>query len=61
MTILSIIIDSCNEAVSVRSTDIENHSITFGYRDLKSMKVEIRDDECFQQRSDGTNSALYAS
>ena len=49
-----------NEGIQFQvSTDIENHSITFGYRDLEDYESRDQGYECFQQRSDGTNSALY--
>ena len=49
-----------NEGIQFQvSTDIENHSITFGYRDLEDYESRDQGYECFQQRSNRTNSALY--
>ena len=49
-----------NEGIQFQvSTDIENHSVTFGYRDLEDSESRDQGYECFQQSSSGTNSALY--
>ena len=49
-----------NEGIQFQvSTDIENHSLTFGYRDLEDYESRMQGYECFQQSSSGTNSALY--
>jgi len=49
-----------NEGIQFQvSTDIENHSVTFGYRDLEDYESRDQGYECFQQSSSGTNSALY--
>ena len=49
-----------NEGIQFQvSTDIENHSVTFGYRDLEDYESRDQGYECFEQRADGTNSALY--
>ena len=49
-----------NEGIQFQlSTDIANHSVTFGYRDLEDYESRDQGYECFQQRGDGTNSALY--
>ena len=49
-----------NEGIQFQvSTDIENHSLTFGYRDLEDYESRMQGYECFQQSASGTNSALY--
>ena len=47
-----------NEGIQFQvSTDIENHSLTFGYRDLEDYESRMQGYECFQQSASGTNSA----
>ena len=40
-------------------TDINNHSLTFGYRDMEDSESRYQNYECFDQGSNGINSALY--
>ena len=40
-------------------TDINNHSLTFGYRDIEDSESRYQNYECFDQGSNGINSALY--
>lgn len=40
-------------------TYINNHSLTFGYRDMEDSESRYQNYECFDQGSNGTNSALY--
>jgi Fe(3+) dicitrate transport protein len=42
------------------STDIKNHNITIGYRDMEDSESRYQNYECFDQSANGTNSALYA-
>ena len=39
-------------------TELGNHSITFGYRDMDDSESRYQDYECFDQSANGTNSAL---
>ena len=48
-----------NEGIQFQlSTDIGNHSVTFGYRDMEDHESRLQNYECFDQSADGTNSAL---
>jgi Fe(3+) dicitrate transport protein len=48
-----------NEGIQFQlSTDIGNHSITFGYRDMEDYESRLQNYECFDQSADGKNSAL---
>jgi Fe(3+) dicitrate transport protein len=48
-----------NEGIQFQlSTDIGNHSVTFGYRDMEDYESRLQNYECFDQSSDGKNSAL---
>ena len=48
-----------NEGIQFQlSTDIGNHSVTFGYRDMEDYESRLQNYECFDQSADGTNSAL---
>jgi len=50
-----------NEGVQFKvSTDIANHAITFGYRDMEDSESRLQSYECFDQSSSGTNSALVS-
>ena len=40
-------------------TDINNHSLTFGYRDMEDSESRYQNYECFDKGSNGINSALY--
>ena len=40
-------------------TDINNHSLTFGYRDMEDSESRYQNYECFDQGGNGINSALY--
>ena len=40
-------------------TDINNHSLTFGYRDMEDSESRYQNYECFDQGSNSINSALY--
>ena len=40
-------------------TDINNHSLTFGYRDMEDSESRYQNYDCFDQGSNGINSALY--
>jgi Fe(3+) dicitrate transport protein len=42
------------------STEIGNHDITVGYRDMEDSESRYQWYECFDQSASGTNSALYA-
>ena len=42
------------------STEIRNHDITVGYRDMEDSESRYQWHECFDQSSGGINSALYA-
>jgi len=42
------------------STDVKNHNITIGYRDMEDSESRYQNYECFDQSANGTNSALYA-
>ncbi|MDB9770202.1 TonB-dependent receptor plug domain-containing protein [Gammaproteobacteria bacterium] len=42
------------------STEIGNHDITVGYRDMDDSESRYQWYECFDQSASGTNSALYA-
>ena len=42
------------------STDIKNHNITIGYRDMEDSESRYQDYECFDQGENGINSALYS-
>ena len=41
-------------------TDINNHSLTFGYRDMEDSESRYQNYECFDQGSNGINSSLYS-
>ena len=48
-----------NEGIQFQlSTDIGNHSVTFGYRDMEDYESRLQNYECFDQSADGKNSAL---
>ena len=48
-----------NEGILIQlSTDIGNHSVTFGYRDMEDYESRLQNYECFDQSTDGENSAL---
>ena len=48
-----------NEGIQFQlSTDIGNHSVTFGYRDMEDYESRLQNYECFDQSTDGKNSAL---
>ena len=48
-----------NEGIQFQlSTDIGNHSVTFGYRDMEDYESRLQNYECFDQSTDGENSAL---
>ena len=48
-----------NEGMQFKvSTDIRNHAITFGYRDMEDSESRLQSYECFDQSSSGTNSSL---
>ena len=48
-----------NEGIQFQlSTDIGNHSVTFGYRDMEDYESRLQSYECFDQSADGKNSAL---
>jgi len=48
-----------NEGIQFQlSTDIGNHSVTFGYRDMEDYESRLQNYECFDQSVDGKNSAL---
>ena len=48
-----------NEGIQFQlSTDIDNHSVTFGYRDMEDYESRLQNYECFDQSADGKNSAL---
>ena len=48
-----------NEGIQFQlSTDIGNHSVTFGYRDMEDYESRLQNYECFDQSADGENSAL---
>ena len=50
-----------NEGIQFQiSTEIANHSLTFGYRDMEDYESRLQNYECFDQSASGTNSALYA-
>ncbi len=42
------------------STEIGNHALTVGYRDMEDSESRYQKYECFDQSATGTNSALYA-
>ena len=49
-----------NEGIQFQlSTDIGNHSVTFGYRDMEDYESRLQNYECFDQSADGKNSALF--
>ena len=48
-----------NEGIQFQlSTDIGNHSVTFGYRDMEDYESRLQNYECFDQSADGKNSVL---
>ena len=48
-----------NEGYQLKlKTELGNHSITFGYRDMDDSESRYQDYECFDQSASGTNSAL---
>ena len=48
-----------NEGIQFQlSTDIGNHSVTFGYRNMEDYESRLQNYECFDQSADGKNSAL---
>ena len=48
-----------NEGIQFQlSTDIGDHSVTFGYRDMEDYESRLQNYECFDQSADGKNSAL---
>lgn len=48
-----------NEGYQLKlKTELGNHSITFGYRDMDDSESRYQDYECFDQSDSGTNSAL---
>ena len=48
-----------NEGIQFQlSTDIGDHSVTFGYRDMEDYESRLQNYECFDQSVDGKNSAL---
>ncbi|MDG1062178.1 MAG: TonB-dependent receptor, partial [SAR86 cluster bacterium] len=48
-----------NEGIQFQlSTDIGNHSVTFGYRDMEDYESRLQNYECFDQSANGKNSAL---
>jgi Fe(3+) dicitrate transport protein len=48
-----------NEGIQFQlSTDIGNHSVTFGYRDMEDYESRLQNYECFDQSAGGKNSAL---
>tara|TARA_B100001250_G_scaffold361557_1_gene339684 strand:- start:2007 stop:4199 length:2193 start_codon:yes stop_codon:yes gene_type:complete len=48
-----------NEGIQLQlSTDIGNHAVTFGYRDMEDYESRLQNYECFDQGADGKNSAL---
>ena len=48
-----------NEGIQFQlSTDIGNHSVTFGYRDMEDYESRLQNYECFDQSAEGKNSAL---
>ena len=48
-----------NEGIQIQlSTDIGNHAVTFGYRDMEDYESRLQNYECFDQGADGKNSAL---
>ena len=40
--------------------DFNNHSLTFGYRDMEDSESRYQNYECFDQGSNGINSSLYS-
>lgn len=48
-----------NEGIQFQiSTDIGNHALTFGYRDMEDYESRLQNYECFDQSASGQNSAL---
>ena len=48
-----------NEGYQLKlKTELGNHSITFGYRDMDDSESRYQDYECFDQSASGTNSVL---
>ena len=48
-----------NEGYQLKlKTELGNHSITFGYRDMDDSESRYQDYECFDQSASGTNSSL---
>ena len=48
-----------NEGYQLKlKTELGNHSITFGYRDMDDSESRYQDYECFDQSASGTNSTL---
>ena len=42
------------------STEIGNHALTVGYRDMEDSESRYQEYECFDQSASGTNSSLYS-
>ena len=50
-----------NEGMQFKvSTEIGNHALTVGYRDMEDSESRYQSYECFDQSATGTNTALYA-